>query len=215
MGARDKATNIERAWRLTNEAERPRLLELGCGEGAVAAALSRTDFFSEYCGYDISPSGIREASEREVPLASFFVNSRSLSEIDSNSADLAVLSHVVEHLEHPRDLLYAARRIAPWAIVEVPTELHLGTPKDYVIDSLGHINKYNALSIRHLVQSCGFEIVTQFTTNPSREVALFNASTQRARLKWQVKEAGVKFIPLLARHLFTYHETLLARRVLD
>lgn len=212
-GACDKAANIERAWRFTGESERPRIVELGCGEGAVAAALARHDFFADFRGYDISPSGIEEASARNVPLASFTTSDRFLRNIDSNSADLVVLSHVVEHLEHPRELLYQAHRLAPWTIIEVPTELNIGAPKDYVVDSLGHINKYNALSIRHLVQSCGFEVVTQFTSNPSRDVALFYRNTGRARLKWQTKEAALKVVPPLARHLFTYHETLLARRI--
>lgn len=214
-GANDKAANIIQAWRSTNGPARPRVVELGCGEGAVAAALGRADFFSNFRGYDISPSGIKEASGRHVPLSSFLVSSRSVNEVDSSSADLVVLTHVVEHLEHPRELLYAAHRIAPWAIIEVPTELHFGAPRDYAFDSLGHINKYNALSIRHLVQSCDFEVVTQFTTNPSREVALFHIRTQRVRFKWQVKQTGLKAVPPFARQLFTYHETMLARRISD
>ena len=41
---------------------------------------------------------------------------------DDNAFDLVVLSHVVEHVEHPRKLLYEAKRVARYVFIEVPLE---------------------------------------------------------------------------------------------
>lgn len=123
-----------------------------------------------------------------------------------------ILTHVAEHLEHPRALLYEARRIATHVIVEVPLELNARLPRDYVWNELGHINKYTATSIRQLVQTCDLEIVAEFTSNPSKGQALFGTTSRKRQMKWYLKELALFAAPRVGRGLFTYHETLLARR---
>ena len=82
-------------------------------------------------------------------------------------------------------------------------------------DDLGHINKYTATSIRQLVQTCNLEVLQQFTTNPSQAHALFGGASVRRKAQWHLKVGVLAVAPLLARSLFTYHETLLARRPLE
>jgi ubiquinone/menaquinone biosynthesis C-methylase UbiE len=211
-GAVDKASNIVRIFEQEGLPPHPRVVELGCGEGALAAALVGRGFAGTYIGFDISQSGIDQALARAVPQASFRVGSGERVPLDDDVADVVILSHVVEHLEHPRALLYEARRIARHLIVEVPLELNARLPRDYVWDELGHINKYTSTSIRHLVQTCDLEVIAQFTTNPSQAHALFGNTSRKRRLEWQVKQRTLSLAPGLARMLFTYHETLLARR---
>ena len=183
-GAICKAANIERAWAAAGTAM-PRVVEIGCGEGAVADRLAGLQFFSEYVGFDLSPSGVEEAKSRQIADAHFeLVTGSSLPAAD-DSADVVILTHVVEHLEHPRELIAEARRIAPWLIVEVPLEMHSRTPHDYDWNPVGHINKFGPKAIRHLVQTCQFEVVTQFTTNPSRETAIFFDNSLKRRLSWR------------------------------
>jgi len=212
LGAKDKSSNIVRAWSAVANPRPPSVIEIGCGEGAVAAALAEHRFFSDYRGYDISRSGIQQALARSIPGAHFVRIAGSAIPAEADSAELVVMSHVVEHLEHPRTLLLEAIRLAPWTIIEVPLELNLRTPVNYVPDALGHINKYNAVSIRHLVQSVGFRVVHQFTTNPSLAVARFTDDSLRRSAAWSVKQLLLRALPPIARGLFTYHETLLARR---
>jgi ubiquinone/menaquinone biosynthesis C-methylase UbiE len=211
-GAVGKAANIATVWRNAGMPANPTVVEIGCGEGAIANALERLRFFGSYTGFDLSASGIEQARSRDIPGATFAVLDGDRVPVEDDSADLVVMSHVVEHLEHPRVLLYEARRIAKHVVVEVPLELHVRTPRDYVWDDLGHINKYTSTSIRHLVQTCDFEVIGQITTNPDRAAALFKGATRKRRVAWRVKEAGLKAAPPLARAAFTYHETLLARR---
>ena len=213
LGAVDKASNVVRAWEMSGGRLNPSVVEIGCGDGSVAERLSSLDFYEEYRGFDISGSGIAQARARQIPRAEFIVTKGARIDCEDNTADLAILTHVIEHLENPRGLLSEARRIAPIVIVEVPLELNGRMPRDYDWDPVGHINKYNAKSIRHLLQTCQLEIIAQFTTNHSVEDATFRRDSIASQARWRTRELLLRFAPQPARALFTYHETLVARRV--
>lgn len=210
IGAIDKAANIVRAWQSQSNRQ-PRVVEIGCGDGAIAARLSELDFFDSYRGFDISESGVRTAKSRAISRAEFTVCGSPIPAAN-DSADVVIMSHVIEHLEHPRELLKEARRIAPLLIAEVPLELNRGLPNDYNWDPVGHINKYNSKSIRQLVQTCQFDVLEQFTTNPSRAVAEFHRPGLASSAKWAIKQSTLQLAPHAARGQFTYHETLIAQR---
>lgn len=212
LGAVDKAANIIRAARSVSLPPSPRVLEIGSGDGAIAQELANRGFFGSYRGFDLSRSGVAEAQARGISGADFTQTAGGAIPVADDSADLVVLSHVVEHLEHPRVLLYEARRIAPLVLIEVPLEHNARLPRDHVWDGVGHINKYTATTIRQLVQTCDLEIAVQFTTNPSKAVATFHADTAKRRVEWRMKDVALRLAPRLARTLFTYHETILARR---
>lgn len=211
LGAIDKANNILRAWKIASKADKPRVVELGCGDGAIANRLAELGFCSSYRGFDISESGIEKARQRALAGFSFAISSVPIP-IEDNAADVVIMSHVVEHLEHPRELIAEARRIAPILIVEVPLELNGGLPDDYDWDPVGHINKYERRTIRQLIQTCQFDIVGQFTTNPSIETFRYLSPGVKGSLKWAVKQAALKIAPQLSRSRFTYHETVVASR---
>ncbi len=214
LGALGKSDNIVRAWSTTNLSteKSPRVVEIGCGDGAVAANLADRGFFSSYLGFDIAENAILAAERRGVANATFETFDGSSLPIAAETADLVLMTHVVEHLEDPRSLLIEARRIAPVLIVEVPTELHFRTPEDYDWDPVGHINKYDSTSIRHLVQTCRWDVVSQFTTNPAQPLSDWKDSSHRNRLNWRLKNTLLKLRPSFANRLFTYHETIIAYR---
>lgn len=211
-GARDKVDNIVRAIARAGIPTVRRIVEIGSGEGALAAEMSLRGMFESYRGFDVSSSGIEEATSRGLAAAEFTLIGGGSIPVPDDSADLVVMSHVVEHLEHPRILLREAGRIAEHVLVEVPLELNARMPRDYRVDALGHINKYTSGSIRHFVQSCDFDVLCQFTTNPPH--ALHGEKwTRRRRLDFAIKNVSLRATPQLARAMFTYHETLLLRRL--
>lgn len=211
LGAIDKARNIIDAWSVRSSDAPQRVIELGCGDGAIARCLDESGFLSDYTGFDISESGIARARELSPSRLSFSVSGVPVPRAD-DSADVVIMSHVVEHLEHPRQLILEARRLAPVLIVEVPLELNRGLSDDYDWDPVGHINKYDRKTIRQLLQTCQYDVVRQFTTNTSKAIANFHRPGVKSSLKWGIKEAALSVAPRLARSQFTYHETLLAIR---
>jgi ubiquinone/menaquinone biosynthesis C-methylase UbiE len=122
--------------------------------------------------------------------------------------DLAILSHVVEHVEHPRQLLYEAARIARQVYVEVPLEHTLRMRKDYKQDPVGHINFYTDKTIRRLLQTCGFTILEQRLADDSYELLKMQHGKQ-GRIRHWLRRSGLLLVPILAKYIFVYNSAVL------
>jgi SAM-dependent methyltransferase len=187
------------------------LLEIGSGEGSVLARVAALGFARELHALDVSERSIAAVLERGIPtLASAEVfDGVSLPHAD-RSLDLVVLTHVLEHAEHPRRLLYEAARVGRHVFVEVPLEDHWDLPRDFVLDATGHINFYHARSIRHLVQSCGLEVLDERVATPAREGYVYRYG-RAGNVRFQVKRLALRALPWIATRIWTYHGALLCR----
>jgi 2-polyprenyl-3-methyl-5-hydroxy-6-metoxy-1,4-benzoquinol methylase len=155
LGALDKSANIIR---LCARLEHNRTLDIGCGEGAVLERLAALGFGSQFTGLEISESGVRMVQEKNIRGVEARLFDGYELPFQHRSFDLAVLSHVLEHVEYPRRLIREAARVAQNVFIEVPLENTWRSPSDFVFDRVGHINFYDVKSIRRLVQSCGMRI---------------------------------------------------------
>ena len=207
LGAIDKAATIvdlSKGLAITS------MLDVGCGDGAVITRLAELGFATRYRGVDISSSAIAAAQARNVGGASFERFDGATLRFESGQFDLAVLSHVVEHLEHPRTLLYEAKRVARHVIVEVPCEHTVRLPWNYAPDPVGHINFYTPGTIRRLLQTCGFTVEKQLTRGCSLDIMKFHRP-RGGTLQYALREAAIRIAPGLAPGLFVYHSALLCR----
>src|SRR5579883_3047211 len=156
LGAIDKASNIRA---MCSSLSPSTVLEIGAGDGSVLQRLAHAGFGRRHFALDISSSGVERIIGRQIPS---LVECRQFDgyaiPYAAESFDLAILCHVVEHVEHPRLLLSEAARVARYVYVEVPLEHNRRLPQNFVWDSVGHINFYTAQTIRLLVQSCGLEV---------------------------------------------------------
>ncbi len=130
---------------------------------------------------------------------------------DDDTFDLAIMSHVIEHLEFPRQLLYEAARVARYVFVEVPLEDTVRLPRDFAFDAVGHINVYSPKTIRRLVQSCGLRVLREMTTNPPKEASEYREGCIGAA-KYLVKGSLLRALPRVATGLLTYHQALICQR---
>lgn len=209
LGALGKAANIVS---LCEDLEHGSVLEIGAGEGAVTQRLSELDFGEELHALEVSPSGLEAIRAKRIPrLADCRIFDGYRVPYEDDRFDLAVLSHVLEHVEHPRLLLYEASRVARKLFVEVPLEDTVRLPRDFVFDRVGHINAYSPRSIRRLVQSCNLRVLRQITTNPPKESYVFRRG-RRGRVRHLVKQGLVGIAPRVAAALFTYHGALVCEK---
>jgi ubiquinone/menaquinone biosynthesis C-methylase UbiE len=208
LGAIDKAGN---AVRLCEGIPHASILEVGAGEGAILGQLSEFDFGDHYTAIEVSESGLEAIRGRNLSkLGECQLFDGEHIPYADGQFDLAILSHVVEHVENPRKLLYEAKRVARHVFVEVPLEHSLLLPRDFVADDLGHINPYSLKTIRWLLQSCDLEVLDEFVTNRSRETYTFHGD-RLGSLKYWIKQTTLRAFPSLARSIWTYHCSLLCR----
>jgi ubiquinone/menaquinone biosynthesis C-methylase UbiE len=208
LGAIDKAGN---AVRLCEGIPHASILEVGAGEGAILGQLSEFDFGDHYTAIEVSESGLEAIRGRNLSkLGECQLFDGEHIPYADGQFDLAILSHVVEHVENPRKLLYEAKRVARHVFVEVPLEHSLLLPRDFVADDLGHINPYSLKTIRWLLQSCDLEVLDELVTNRSRETYTFHGD-RLGSLKYWIKQSTLRAFPSLARSIWTYHCSLLCR----
>jgi len=205
LGAIDKAQNIVE---LCAAFPHEQVLEVGCGDGAVLQRLAGVGFGKRFTGIDISQSAIRAANDRQIEHAQFEQFDGQDIPFATGSFDLAILTHVLEHVEYPRKLIYEASRIARNVFVEVPLEDNMRLPRDFALDAVGHINFYKSKSIRRLVQSCGAKIICTKLTHSSLPLYVYRKGKVWGSATYWLKELGLKSVPLLMTHLLTYHFSL-------
>lgn len=212
LGALDKAANIVSLCRGLPVSS---VVEIGAGDGSILNRLSELNFGEQLYAAEISSSAVSVIESRNVAR---LVECRRFDGYrlpwEDRRFDLAILSHVVEHVEHPRQLLLEAARIGRYVYIEVPTEDISRRPKDYVPDSVGHINFFSPRTIRWLIQSCGLRVISQMTTNPSKAVYRYQAG-RKGLVHYHTKDVLLRWAPSLATRHFCYHEALLATSTAD
>ena len=188
------------------------MIEIGAGEGAVLAELDRLGFAEELYALDISSSGVAAISSRNLPRIKECKTYDGYSiPYEADRFDLAVLTHVVEHLEYPRKLIYEAARVAKHLFMEVPLEDTLRMSPDFVASTVGHINFYSPYTFRRLAQTCGLEVLDQRVEPASLAAHAFH-NRARGTLGFIVKAGCLKVAPRLAPRLFTYNSAMICRK---
>jgi len=188
-----------------------KILDIGSGEGSVLKRLSDVGFGNLF-SLEISEGGVDIIKNRNIAsLKECKIFDGYNIPYNDNQFDLAVISHVLEHVEFPRMLLKEASRVAKYIFIEVPLEDNSRLPKDYKWDRLGHINFYSLKTIRRLLQTTNLEILSQEVVNNSLRVYKYQ-NGKKALLKFLIKKIMLITFPRLATRLFTYNCIILCKR---
>ena len=206
LGAVGKADHVEALLR-----DRPgRLVEIGCGDGSLLAELARRDAAASLAGFDVSEEAVRAAQARGLEHVEAF-DGRRLPTGD-DSFEVALLSHVLEHVDDPVTLLREAARVASTVVVEVPLEASLSGrrgAKRRHSDAIGHVQVLDRAAARGLLAAAGLRVRDELMDPLPAAVHLFDAETAReravARAKATVRRALFAASPALAARLFTVH----------
>lgn len=205
LGANDKCANI---LNLCADLEHERIIEVGCGDGAILEHLASSGFGSQFTGLEISPSAVECLRRKSIPRVDVRLFDGGELPFSNRRFDLAILSCVLEHVEHPRQLIYEAVRVAQNIFIEVPLEDNWRLPKNFVFDRVGHINFYSQKTLRQLVQSCGVQLRGECLSHSSVECYVYRKGVFKGRATHLVKQTALTVAPRLASRLFTYHFAL-------
>jgi SAM-dependent methyltransferase len=212
LGARSKAAH---AFDLCSRAGLfpTTLVEIGCGDGALLSELSGLAAVVD--GFELSPTAIELARQRGIPGA------RRLEAYDGTRVpagdgayDLAVLSHVLEHVPDPAPLLAEAARVASHVLVEVPLEANRSAvrpAKRAEAARIGHLHAFDRAQVLTLLAQAGLTPLAQLSDPLPYAHHAFFAAKLPAAIKWAVRTAVWRAAPTRAERLFTVHYAVLAR----
>lgn len=218
-GARQKAENVLKVCRGIRPTS---AIEIGCGTGAILRRLQERHFAERLACVDLALSAVQFAKNscRDSVLCACVASAMALPFRDS-VFDVAILSHVIEHLRKPAQALAEASRIARYVVVEIPTEFVLSNiirrkvlGKPYAsIESAGHVQFWSTGSIREfLKRGCSLEILESNVDLISKEAECFGKSGL-GLAKPIVKQAFKAVLPAAVyTHVLTSHSTFLCRR---
>lgn len=217
-GARQKALNVVRVCR---SLEVKSVLEIGCGTGAVLKMLEAMGFANVYAGIDVSFSAIQFArNSSSILFQHAFVGLAGALPFRNSAFDVAILSHVLEHLHDPIPAVREASRVAQFVVVEVPTEKVLSNfirtkilRGPYAsIAGAGHVQFWSPSSITAFLQKdCGLEIIAHNLDLISMESEIYAKKGLRLT-KPLLKQALKVALPgALYSRLLTTHATYLCR----
>jgi len=196
------------------------VIEIGCGDGALLSALAARGFAVSYDGFELSEPAALLARDRNIPGAGR-IESFDGSRVPAGDAtyDLAVLSHVLEHVPDPLSLLREAARVARAVLVEVPLEHNRSAARPHKraeARGIGHIQAFDRADIHALATAAGLRVFGELTDPlPVTHHAFFAASPAervKGRLKWGIRTAVWRAAPQRAERLFTVHHAALLGR---
>ena len=220
LGARNKSANVIA---LCGHARlHPRtVVEIGCGDGALLHALADRGLAEHYDGFELSAPAARIAAGRGIPGAGRIeAYDGEHVPVEDGAYDLAVVSHVLEHVPDPGRLLAEAARVARHVLVEVPLEDNQSAKrprKRAEALRIGHIQVFSRADVHALAAGAGLRVVAERTDPLPYEHHTFFATDAAGRLKgglkWVARTGLWRVAPRAAEQLFTlHHAALLAPR---
>jgi SAM-dependent methyltransferase len=216
LGARNKAAHVAALCRRAGLTP-ARVVEIGCGDGALLAALTVGEALD---GFELSAEAAALARQKDLPRVGRIEAYDGVHVPAADDAyDLAILSHVVEHIPEPGPVLAEAARLARHVIVEVPLEANRSARRPAVREEaarIGHVHAFDRAAVRALLQDAGLAVVEELTDPLSLAHHSYFAHTPQARAKAAaktfVRRAAFRASPARAERLFTVHYACLAAR---
>ncbi len=208
LGAIDKARNLSQ---ITRNVTKPvcRVLEVGCGNGAVLRELAAETFGSDLVGIEIGTTRSRE-EKTTVNGSAMHIHGYDGVRIpyDDRTFDLVYATHVLEHVLDERGFLSELRRVSQGLVyLEVPCELGMRTSRKSLQKTLdiGHINSYTPESFALTIETSGLVVRKLKLFDHSYGIYRFTAPPWKAAVKLAARQTLLRANSTLASRIFAYH----------
>ena len=193
-----------------------RVVEVGCGDGALLAELSSRGLADRFDGFEVSPEGVEIARRRGIPRVErleAYPGDRIPAE--DGDYDLAICSHVLEHVEDPAPVVRELTRVAQLVLVEVPLEDNPSARRPARRSEalrIGHVQELSRADVLALLHTAGLRVVDELSDALPYEHQAFFGGGPKARVRWAVRNGVHAVAPRLAQRAFTVHLAVLAER---
>jgi ubiquinone/menaquinone biosynthesis C-methylase UbiE len=199
IGAIGKAENIID---LSKGIDFKRVIDIGAGDGNILSLLSEKNFCNDFTAVEISDSAIEQIKKKKIKgLLQIKQFDGYKLPFNDKEFDLAICSHVIEHVEFPRMLLREIKRISKHQIIEVPIDFSFQVDKKFKhYYSYGHINIYTPALFNFLLFTEEFEIIRNKNGLYQKEVIEFQFKKGSVNyFKFMIKRLVWKTIPMLMK----------------
>jgi ubiquinone/menaquinone biosynthesis C-methylase UbiE len=184
-----------------------RVLEVGCGTGAMLRNLAAHGLGVEHVGIEITDQRVGMAQEQSAGGISISAYDGKHIPFDDGSFDLVYATHVLEHVTDERGFLRELRRVTrKFVYIEVPCELNLRTTSRRLQRTLdiGHINPYSPDSFALTLETSGLKILRLRAFDHNFETHAFFVPHWRAALKMAIRRLALAASPRGASQVFVY-----------
>jgi SAM-dependent methyltransferase len=191
------------------------VVEIGCGTGAVLRALDRLGFAQHYWACEPDQNLFSQIPTEEIGRLVDTSQSTFGEAFDGERFDLAILTHVVEHLLTPASLVSEALQRARYVLVEVPLD---GSPSgrararvrrffghDRLDNAAGHVQFFSRRGAQDLIRFSGGTILADRQYFPHDATA---AAANQLHRKLVVRLAKVEALG----RVYHQHYAMLAER---
>jgi len=172
---------------------RGRMLDLGCGSGELLGRMRALGWRAE--GIDVDPAAVAVARRRGFKAK---IGSLHEQKFPAASFDAVVMSHVIEHVHHPLELLKEVRRILKPGrrlVIATPNARSLGHrmlgSRWPFLDPPRHLQVFTPRALKSLVLAAGFDDVRVSTE--IRTAAAMLPLIYASRIVGRVVEYGENF----------------------
>ena len=225
-GSGDDASSESRRWRTLSAVAKARnvatllpdlgptgvrLLDIGCGDGAVLEAIGADHPDWSFAGVEIAQGAVDIAAAR-LPGADIQRYDGTTLPFEDSAFDVGVLSHVLEHVTDPPAVLREAARVCRVVIVEVPLEANLSTrraSKRAIAEQVGHIQRLSRADVKSIAATAGLKVTRDLSDPLSDEVQTFFAASRSQRTKALIlsrtRTTLHRISARLAERVFTAH----------
>lgn len=176
--------------------EGARVLDVGCGDGALMAFLAR-ESNARCSGLELDPALVRTCAARGLAAVQGDAD-RDLKQFPSEAFDVVIFSHALQHFADPRAALKEAARIGARVIVTTQNAAHWRAR--FKLAFSGRAARWDhlrhAASVRDiaaLARDCGLAIETAVPLSGGRAGAPFARVLWRAN--WFAEEAVFLLTP--------------------
>ncbi len=188
-----------------------RVLDIGCGDGALIARLAASRPQWEFAGVEIAERAVELARAR-CPDAEIAIYDGAALPFEAATFELAILSHVLEHVTDPVAVLREAARVSRLVVVEVPLEDNVSTlreSKRQIAREVGHIQRFSRRAVSGIARDAGLRVSGEISDPLGREAHRFFADSPpavaKAHLKWALRASVHAVSSAAAQRLFTVH----------